>query len=102
MSERKLYLVKVMHLGGGHLIVRSDSPEGAASFMRIVLLDEGLVSSDVKHKYLVSEEADDLGDGIWLPGYDTSDDLEDVLRQKPLPWDPERQRLWKDPVEMEL
>jgi hypothetical protein len=101
--QRKLYLVRVT--GGyaeGALIVRSDSAEGAASFLRIRLLDEGTMSPDVGPvTYKVSEEADDLGDGIWLSGYSPMDDLEAVLRTSTF-WAKDAVLLWKPPVEVAL
>lgn len=102
-SPRRLYLVHCPDAAGGHLIVRSDSAEGAASFLRIRLLDDELVSSDVEHEYLVSEENDELGDGLWLSGYDRSDDEEGLLRMFPRGYGKgDEVRLWKDAVTVRM
>lgn len=87
MSEapiRRLYRVICPEHAQGILLVISDSPEGAASFMQLRLRDQYWVSSVAGNgfygTYLVCPMADDVGAGIWLSGYDSSDDIEAVLR----------------------
>lgn len=90
----------------GNLIVASDSPEGAASFLQIRLRDSDPEGRDIYPDgltYLVSALNMDLGDGIWLSGYDRSDDLADVLVTAPgHEWRPGMTCLWTEPIEVVL
>lgn len=99
---RRLYMVACPEHTEGRLIVVSDSPEGAASFLQLLLLGYG-DGREFKGAYVVHPVANDVGNGIWLSGYDGSDDLEALLRTSVPSYDKSNPfPLWGPAVEVRL
>jgi hypothetical protein len=104
---RRLYLVRlgssVRSAGEGHLLVIADSPEGAASFLQLRLRDMYDDGDMFLGEYIVRPMAADVGCGIWLSGYDRSDDLDAVLDCGEAPeWDRTQLPLWGAPITVVL
>lgn len=73
----------------GYLIVDADNIYSAAKALydRLDIDDSGIT-------FYVSEQTASLKDGVYLPGYDSSDDLETLLNQRAKSWS--KNRLWCD------
>jgi hypothetical protein len=84
MQLLSVYLVTCPDFApGGYLVVASHSPGGAARLLQLNLRDQyadGVSVVPDGLTYLVRAlSPNGLGSGLWLSGYDRSDDLEALL-----------------------